>query len=67
MNQDIRVKAAVRDAYSVMRHGFIPPDGVSEEFERGWRAACQAFADSGVAQALGHLLEEIESVAAKPR
>jgi hypothetical protein len=69
MNQylDIRVKAAVRGAYAVLRKGFIPPDGVSEEFERGWRAACQAFADSNAAQALGHLLEEIESAAAKPQ
>jgi hypothetical protein len=51
---------------SLMQHGFIPPDPrPSEDYQRGWEAACQALRDSHearlLAEALAEAREELES------
>jgi len=48
---------------SLMQHGFIPPDPCpSEDYERGWQAACQALCDSHEARMLLEALAEAREV-----
>ena len=44
---------------SRIQHGFIPPDPCpSEDYERGWEAACQALRDSYEARLLVEAMAE---------
>jgi len=47
----------------LMQHGFIPPDPCpSEDYQRGWEAACQALRDSHEARLLLEALAEAREV-----
>lgn len=52
---------AVRAASALMAGGFIPPEGESEQFERGWLAACEEFSRSAAAAELRWILEWLET------
>jgi hypothetical protein len=48
---------------SRMQHGFIPPDPCpSEDYQRGWEAACQALRESPEARLLVEALAEAREV-----
>jgi hypothetical protein len=56
--RDSEIAAAAANAEAIMGDGFIAPEGESEEFTRGWQAACREFAQSAGRKALQDALAE---------